>query len=100
MTSVPGPGAVDDAVRAEQDGLDVRRVRDADDDDVGVGDRGGRRRRPSSTPRSASSAARPGVRFQAVTVNPARARLAAIAAPIVPRPRNATRCFNSVMARS
>ena len=30
----PGSGAVDDAVRAEQHGLDVRRVRDADDDDV------------------------------------------------------------------
>ena len=44
-----------------------------------------------TTPRSSSSGARPGVRFQPVTVKPARARLAAIAAPIVPRPRNATR---------
>ena len=91
MTSVPGPRAVDDAVRAEQDGLDVRRVRDADDGDV----RRRRRPRPAcrrmSTPRSASSGARPGVRFQPVTANPARARLAAIAAPIVPRPRKATR---------
>ena len=44
-----------------------------------------------ATPRSASSGARPGVRFQPVTAKPARARLAAIAAPIVPRPRKATR---------
>ncbi len=43
------------------------------------------------TPRSASSGARPGVRFQPTTSNPPRARLAAIAAPIVPRPRKATR---------
>jgi len=42
------------------------------------------------TPSSASSGARPGVRFQAVTGKPARARLAAIAAPIVPRPMKAT----------
>ena len=34
MTSVPGAGAVGDAVRAEEDRLDVGRVRDADDDDV------------------------------------------------------------------
>ena len=39
---VPGPRAVGDALRAEQDGLDVRRVGDADDNDLGVGDgRGG-----------------------------------------------------------
>ena len=54
-----------------------------------------RRRRPGSraisTPRSASSGARPAVRFQAVTGKPARAMFAAIAAPIVPSPRNATR---------
>ena len=34
---------------------------------------------------------RPGLRFHAVTANPARARLAAIAAPIVPRPRKPIR---------
>jgi hypothetical protein len=54
----------------------------------------------TSTPRSASSGARPGVRFQAVTWKPARARFAAMAAPIVPRPMKATRCLGSVMARS
>ena len=90
MTRVPGTSAGDDAVRTEQDGLDVRRVRDADDDDVRLGD--GRRRatRPSTTPSSAELRARPGVRFQPVTGKPARARLAAIAAPIVPSPRKAT----------
>ncbi len=44
----------------------------------------------SATPRSASSAALPAVRFQAVTAKPARARLAAMALPMVPRPRKAT----------
>src|SRR5439155_364087 len=43
------------------------------------------------TPRSSSSGPRPGLRFQAVTVKPARARLPAIAAPIVPSPRNPIR---------
>ena len=91
MTSVPGTGAGDDAVRPEQDGLDVRRVRDADDDDVRLA-----RRRPAgetarTMPRSAESRARSAVRFQPVTLNPARARFAAIAAPIVPSPRKATR---------
>ena len=90
MTSVPGAGAVDDAVRAEQHGLDVRRVRDADDDDVGGRDGLGRRSRPCRRRDRRARRRGPGVRFQAVTVNPARARLAAIAAPIVPRPRNAT----------
>ena len=50
-----------------------------------------------STPRSSSAGARPGVRFHAITWKPPRARLAAIAAPIVPSPRKATRCC-SVMA--
>ena len=63
-------------------------------DDVGVGDGLGRRR-GHRDPGSASSAARPGVRFQPVTAKPARARLAAIAAPIVPRPRKATRVASS-----
>ena len=75
----------------EQDGLDVGRVRDADDDDVGRGRRRRRASRPRSTPSSSSSGARSGLRFQAVTANPARARLAAIAAPIVPRPRKPIR---------
>ena len=56
-----------------------------------------RPRRPAGWPRARRRARRarrrgPGVRFQPVTAKPARARLAAIAAPIVPRPRNATRC--------
>ena len=54
----------------------------------------GRRRPASPPPRAPSatrSAARPGVRFQAVTSNPARRRLAAIAAPIVPSPTNPIR---------
>ncbi len=47
---------------------------------------------PASEPPSATrSAARPGVRFHAVTSNPARRRLAAIAAPIVPSPTNPIR---------
>jgi hypothetical protein len=37
-------------------------------------------------PRSASSGALPAVRFQTVSGKPARAMLAAIAEPIVPRP--------------
>ena len=43
------------------------------------------------TPSSPSSAARPGVLFQALTVKPARATLAAMAPPIVPSPTNPTR---------
>ena len=39
----------------------------------------------------AESRARSAVRFQPVTLKPARARFAAIAAPIVPSPRKATR---------
>ena len=39
----PRAGTADDAVRAEQDRLDVRRVRDADDGDADIGD-GSRRR--------------------------------------------------------
>ena len=84
-----GAGALDDAGRAEEDGLDVGRVRDADHDDLGVGDRR-RRGRGDRDAEVRELGARPGVRFQAVTGKPARARLAAIAAPIVPRPRNAT----------
>ena len=91
MTSVAVAGAVGDAVRAEQDRLDVGRVRDADDDDVDVATATSAGVPARATPRSSSSRARPGVRFHAVTVKPARARFAAIAAPIVPRPRNATR---------
>ena len=53
------------------------------------------RRRPASRPRARparrASAARPGVRFQTVTSNPARRRFAAIAAPIVPSPTNPIR---------
>ncbi len=46
----------------------------------------------ASVPPSASrSAARPGVRFHAVTGNPALRRLAAIATPMVPSPTNAIR---------
>ena len=91
MTSVPGPRAR----RRRRPGPNRTastsgRVRDADDHDVDVGDRLGRGvgHRDAEV---GELGARPGVRFQPVTVNPARARLAAIAAPIVPRPRKATR---------
>ena len=99
MTSVPGARAVDDAVGAEEDRLDVRGVRDADDRDLGVATAAagvaaiGRR-----DPRAPG--ARPGVRFQAVTAKPARARLAAIAAPIVPRPRKATASWSGAVIAS
>ncbi len=52
-----------------------------------------------STPRLSSSGARSGVRFHAVTANPARARFAAIAAPIVPRPMNPTRSTIASVSR-
>ena len=90
MTSVPGARAGGDAVVAEEDGFDVGRVRDADDDDVAgarhVGGRGslGRAERHEV-------GRRPGVRFQTVSSKPALRRLAAIAAPIVPSPQNPTR---------
>src|SRR4029453_5289860 len=45
----------------------------------------------SVTPRALRPSPRPTVRFQAVTGNPARAALAAIAPPIVPRPTKPTR---------
>jgi hypothetical protein len=44
----------------------------------------------SCAPSALSSSARPGVRFQTVRLNPARARLAAMAAPIVPSPTKPT----------
>ena len=52
------------------------------------------------TPCSASSGARPAVRFQPVTGNPALARLAAIAAPIVPRPTKPIRSTTTSNAAS
>ena len=45
----------------------------------------------SSAPSETGSPARPGVRFQTRTSKPARQRLAAIAAPIVPMPQKPTR---------
>src|SRR6185369_1750613 len=51
------------------------------------------------TPRSSNSAARPGVRFQALTSKPARAALAAIAPPIVPSPTNPT-CIARIVDES
>ena len=44
----------------------------------------------STMEKELNDAAEQGFRFQAVMGKPARARFAAIAAPIVPRPRNAT----------
>jgi hypothetical protein len=50
------------------------------------------------TSRASSSGARPVVRFQALTENPPRATLAAIAAPIVPRPTKPTRIIVGMVA--
>ena len=50
------------------------------------------------TPSSSIPAARPGVRFQALTSKPARAAFAAIAPPIVPRPTNPTRIDSPVVS--
>src|SRR3990172_1681548 len=49
----------------------------------------------SLAPSSTTAAARPGVRFQTVSGKPARARLAAMAAPIVPMPAKPTRSMRS-----
>ena len=84
-------GALGHAVGAEQDRLDVRRVGDADDDDVAC--------RGTTSAGVAASFARqldeapasPGVRFQTVSGKPAPARWPAIAAPIVPSPTNPIR---------
>ena len=85
------PGAVDDAVGAEQDGLDVGGVRDADHRDVDVGDRRRRRRGQGDAELGELGRRDPGSGSSRSRRSPARARLAAIAAPIVPRPRKATR---------
>ena len=60
-----GAGALGDAVGAEEDRLDVGRVRDADDDDVRGGRRGRRRRRRGRRRGRRAPARGPGVRFQA-----------------------------------
>src|SRR5262245_13737454 len=49
------------------------------------------------TPSSASGSARAAVRFQALTSSPARRRLRAIGAPMMPVPRTATRDTDSAM---
>ena len=91
MTSEPDRAPSATPVRAEQDGLDVGRVGDAHDDDVGGARRGRRAGGPLDAElvelrrTSRTSGSRPR------RSNPARARLAAIAAPIVPSPTNAIR---------
>jgi hypothetical protein len=45
----------------------------------------------SEAPDPTRSLARPGVRFQTVSANPARSRLAAMALPMVPSPQNPMR---------
>ena len=56
--------------------------------DVGASSRGVA---ASVAPSDSGSSALPGVRFQTVSGKPARARFAAIAAPIVPMPQKPTR---------
>ena len=86
-----GPSAVDDAVVPEQDRLDVRRIRHAQDDDVAAAGGVGRAGRGLDARARPALALGRRVQFQTTSGNPARARLAAMADPIVPRPRKATR---------
>ena len=81
-----------DAVRAEQDGLDLRPVDHHRDDDVA--------RRRAAPPGSSATVApcslgpllarSRAVRFQTVSSNPAARRLAAIREPMIPSPMNPT----------
>ena len=86
----PGRKPSAEPVLAEDDRLDVGRVR-------ARRSRRCRWPRPASlglaasvAPSSTSGPARPGVRFHTVSGKPARARLAAMAAPIVPKPAKPT----------